>query len=302
MSAAVAARSPISVTVSTVQGWQAIRRELATVVESVRRVGGELIVTDGSGRAAPADGELGGHVTWAAFPGESVFQLRARAYGLATGEIVAITEDHVAVPPDWAERHLQAHRRHPEAMAIGGSVENGATDSIMDWAGFLAVQAPIVAPIQTGPARRIAGALNVSYKRAALERVDDHDGLGVLDTWHQKQLLAGSATLRNDDSIRVRHDQTLGFRDMTAIHYNAARTFAGFRRRRFGAIDMVWLLGAPVLPVIRTLRVVALLAPRGYGRLLVRCAPAILWLFYAQAVGHLMGYLLGPGDSPGKLQ
>jgi hypothetical protein len=299
MSSDDAARPPISVTVSTIQGWPEIERELTTVIESVRRAGGELIVTDGSGRAAPS---LGEHVTWASFPGESVFKLRARAYELADGEIVAITEDHVAVPPNWAEQHLDAHRRHPDAVAIGGSVENGATATVMDWAGFLAVQAPIAAPIRTGVARRIAGALNVSYKRTALDRVDDHDGLGVLDTWHQKQLLASSATLRNDDSIRVLHDQPLGFRGMTAIHFHAARTFAGFRRRRFGPIDAVWLLGAPVLPVVRTLRVLVLLVPRGYGRTLARCTPAILWLFYTQALGHLVGYLLGPGNSPGKLQ
>lgn len=302
MSSDFAAAPPISVTVSTVQGWPEIREELSTVIESVRRAGGDLIVTDGSGRAVPVGEELGEQVTWISFPGESVFKLRARAYGLAKGEIVAVTEDHVAVPPDWAELHVLAHRRHPEALAIGGSVVNGATDSIMDWAGFLAVQAQIVAPIRSGVARRIAGALNVSYKRAALEKLDDHDGLGVMDTWHQKSLLASAATLRNDDSIRVSHDQPLGFRGMTAIHFDAGRTLAGFRRRRFGAIDVVWLLGAPVLPFVRTIRVVALLAPRGYGRVLARCTPAILYLFYAQAVGHLMGYLAGPGDSPGKVQ
>jgi hypothetical protein len=294
-----ASRPPISVTVSTVQGWPEIERELTTVLASVRSAGGELIVTDGSTFPEP---ELGPDVTWLKYPSESVLKLRGRAYGHARGEVVAITEDHVRVAEDWATRHVDAHRRHPEALAIGGSVENGATDTIIDWAGFLAVQSPIVAPIKTGPAGRMAGALNVSYKRAALTEVDDHDGLGVLDTWHQKALAARQAVLLNDDSIRVTHDQALGWRGMTQIHFDAARTFAGFRRRRLGPVDAVWILGAPVLPFVRTARAIRHLVPKGHGRLAARCAPAILWLFAVQAVGNLTGYLLGPGDSPLKVQ
>ena len=295
-------RPPITVTVSTVQGWPTIRKDLLTVMESVRRAGGELVVTDGSGHPPPPADALDPVVVWSSFPGESVLQLRGRAYAQARGEVVAITEDHCAVPPDWAGLHVEAHRRYPDAVAIGGGVLNGATDAIIDWAGFLAVQAPIVAPIKSGPAKRIAGALNVSYKRAALEGIDDYDGLGVMDTWHQKRLAAGDAPLRAIDDIRVHHIQPLGFKRMSQIHFDAGRTFAALKRKRPGPIDLVWFFGAPFLPIVRWLRVVRHIAPKGYLGILARSSPAIVWLFYCQAVGHLAGYALGPGDSPSRLQ
>jgi hypothetical protein len=172
----------------------------------------------------------------------------------------------------------------------------------MDWGSFMIVQAPVAAPIRSGRARRLSGAVNVAYKRAAIETMDDYGGLGAMDGLHQKGLLQGGAVLLNDDSIRVRHDQSLGFRGTTAIHYNAGRTISGFKRAHLGLIDVVRILGAPFVPLARYARTVLLLAPRGYGPLLIRCTPAILWLLYSQGVGQLVGYLLGPGDSPAKVQ
>lgn len=296
------ARLPISVTVSTVQGWPDIKAAVVDAAESVRRAAGELIVTDGSDRPAPSAAELGDGVRWLSLPGLSVFQLRERGYAAATGEIVAVTEDHVHVPREWARQLVAAHHAHPEASAIGGSVENGATGGVMDWGSFLIVQAPVAAPIRTGRARRLSGAVNVAYKRSAIERIDDYGGLGAMDGLHQRGLMQAGAVLINDDSIRVLHDQSLGFRGTTAIHYNAGRTMSGFKRAHLGLVDVIRIVGAPFVPLARYVRTVALLAPRGYGPVLMRCTPAILWLLYAQGVGQLWGYLFGPGDSPRKVQ
>lgn len=295
-------RPPITLTVSTIQGWPEIEEAVRSVAESARQAGGDLVVTDGSSNPPPTPDVLGPNVAWYSHPGESTFQLRARAYALARGDVVAITEDHVHVPIDWAERHVAAHREHPEASAVSGSVVNVATDHMLDWASFLIVQAAVMAPIKSGPAKRLSGAVNVSYKRAALEGLDDFDGLGAMDGLHQRKLAEAGGTLWNDDSIRVRHDQSLGFRGTTAIHYNAGRTMSGFKRRRMTAVDVIRIVGAPVVPLARYVRVVILHARRGYGGLAARMTPAILWLLYAQGVGQLLGYLLGPGDSPHKVQ
>ena len=141
----------ISLTVSTIQGWPAIKANVESVQVAARRVGGEVIVTDGSGNAPPPPNVLDPTTTWTSIPGSSVFQLRDVAYRLASGPIVAITEDHCRVPPDWGTRMVEAHARHPEAVAIGGSVENGATGSVVDWASFLVVQTVIASPIASGP-------------------------------------------------------------------------------------------------------------------------------------------------------
>jgi hypothetical protein len=295
-------RPPISVTVSTVQGWPEIATNLATVIESVRAVGGEIVLTDGSGNPPPASEQVGPEVVWLNYPGESVFQLRDRGYQAARGEIVAITEDHVRVPANWARLMLDAHAAHPEATAIGGSVENAATGNAMDWGSFLIVQASVAAPIRSGPAKRLSGAVNVSYKRHAIEAMETYGGLGAMDGLHQRHLAATGAALLNDDAIRVYHDQSLGFVGTTAIHYNAGRTMSGFKRQHMDPVQWLRVIGAPVVPLARYVRAVSLLTPRGYGGQLARSAPAMLWLLYSQGVGQFVGYLAGPGDSPGKVQ
>jgi hypothetical protein len=201
-----------------------------------------------------------------------------------------------------ATRIVAAHPAHPEAVAIGGSVENGATGSGIDWASFLVVQAPIAAPIASGPTAKIAGAVNVAYKREALERMDDFDGLGALDVLHQRELLRSGGILLADDSIRVVHDQSLGLRGTTAIHYHAGRTFAGFLRQRMDAMAWARCLGVPVVPFVRFGRVVILGSRKGYGRTIARTWPAILFLFLVQAAGQAVGFVAGPGDSPNRVQ
>jgi hypothetical protein len=295
-------RSPLTATVSTVQGWPEMAEAVMTVISSARAAGGDVIVTDGSGRPPPPADVIGPGVAWLSHPGESVFQLRERAYGLAAGALVAITEDHVEVPEGWARQLIEAHERHPEASAIGGSVVNGATGSLIDWASFLVVQAPVAAPIRSGRAGRMAGAVNVAYKRSALAHRPSFGDMGAMDGLHQKALATAGAILLNDDSIRVSHDQALGVRGFTAIHYNAGRTISGFKRRHLGPIDLLRIVGSPFVPLARYLRTVILLAPRGYGSILLRATPWILWLLYAQGVGQLVGYLAGPGDSPNRVQ
>jgi hypothetical protein len=68
------------------------------------------------------------------------------------------------------------------------------------------------------------------------------------------------------------------------------------------AIDAIRIVGAPFVPLARYVRLVVLHARRGYGPLVARMTPAILWLLYSQGLGQFVGYLAGPGDSPGKVQ
>lgn len=292
----------ISITISTGQGWPDVRRAVASAEEAAAGVGGEVVVTDGSGLPVPPPGALAKTTTWRAEPGASVFQLRGLAYSLARAPILAITEDHCRVDPDWAARMLAAHAVHPKAAAIGGSVENGATGSALDWASFLVVQAPIAAPIASGPARSLAGAVNVSYKRDAMEGIDDFDGLGMLDMIHQRHLGKAGRVLVADDSIRVCHDQSLGRRGTIEIHYHAGRTFAGFLRQRMDRTAWLRLVGVLIIPYLRFGRAMTLAQRKGYGSVVRRAWPAMLGLFLVQGVGQVVGFIAGPGDSPRKVQ
>jgi hypothetical protein len=293
---------PLSIVIGSIQGWPATERCIRAAEVAAARVGGEVVVFDGSGNAPPPPGSLSDRTSWGQAPGESVFQLRMRGYRVSRGAIVAITEDHCIAPPDWGERILAAHAAHPEAAAIGGSVENGATERNADWASFLVVQVAVMSPIASGPATRLSGAVNVSYKRAALADIDDNDGMGAMDLLHQNALRARGEQLLADDSIRVAHDQSLDFRDHLVSHFNAGRTMSGFRRQQMRATDWIRFAGSFLVPWARFARVVVIGVRRGYGRQVASTSPAMLCLLFAQAVGQFLGYLRGPGDSAARLQ
>lgn len=293
---------PISITISSGQGWPAIQAAVRSAEVAAARVNGEVVITDGSGLPTPPPGELAPLTTWRAVPGASVFQLRRLAYELSAAPIIAITEDHCRVPEDWASRMLAAHAAHPEAAAIGGSVENGAVGSDLDWASFLVVQATIAAPKVSGAASKLAGAVNTSYKRAALAAIDDFDGLGMMDMVHQRALGRSGQTLVADDSIRVVHDQALGRQGTIFIHYHAGRTFAGFLRARMDGNAWLRFMGVFVVPYVRFGRAVVVTRRKGYGPIVSRVWPAMLGLYLVQGAGQLVGFLAGPGDSPTRVQ
>jgi hypothetical protein len=294
--------SRLTITVATVQGWPDIEPNLRSWEAAAEAGGGDVVVADGSGRPAAPDDVLGPRTRWLPVPGTSVFQLRERLYREAAAPLIGVTEDHCLLPADWVERNVAAHAAHPEAVAVGGSVLNGATESIMDWASFLLVQAAFVAPIASGPAERVSGAVCVSYKAEALRGLDDFDGLGAMDALHQRRLRSAGAALVADDAIRVVHDQSLGFIGTVVIHFHAGRTMAGFRRRRLDGRQLLRLVATPLIPVARFARIVALTGPRGYADELRRAAPAIWLLLVAQTVGQVIGFLAGPGDSPRQVQ
>jgi hypothetical protein len=287
---------------ATIRGWPAAKGTIDSLRDQIGAVGGEIVVMDGSDNPAPSAADTGAAVRWVKRPGTSVFQLRHAGYREANGEIVAVTEDHCLATPDWAEAILRAHAEHPEAIAVGGCSQNGTTSHVIDWAAFIVVQGPFVAPLPNGPADRIAGAATVSYKRRALERFPDHGPLGAIELFDTASVRRDGETLINDDRIRIVHNQSMGIMGTAAAEYNNGRTIAGFRRRMLQRGDFLRIVGFPVLAVFRSLRSVRI----GLGKEVPRTAvvmaiPSIFFLQYAHGAGELLGYLAGPGDSPRHL-
>src|SRR6266404_2239693 len=155
------ATPPLSIVIATTRPWPEVRACLDSLRDQVRTARAEVIVADASGQGLPGDHDLYPEVTWLKAPGFSVFRLRALGITSARGEVVALTEDHCRVRPDWCERTLAAHKKHPMASAIGGAVENGATKHLIDWAGYFIVNGPFMLPLRRMPlaerALRLAG-------------------------------------------------------------------------------------------------------------------------------------------------
>jgi hypothetical protein len=292
-----AGRPPLSICVATTAGWPMIEPCLRAFLDDARQAGAEVLVTDGSGRPPPTDPVVTSVVTWVSIPGESVFQLVQANLALATGAIVAITEDHCTPRPGWVPAILRAHAEYPAAAAIGGAVENGDPSDGLRWASHMMTQGAHMAPLQNGPVDRITGEANVSFKHWALTGIDEHP-LGFLTLSLLRSLAAQRQPIVNDDRIVVDHHESLDAPATAVIHFDDGRTIAGFRRTAMDSGDWLRLLAAPILPLYRAARVVKTAVVRGHGRTVMRALPWLLVLEFAHGAGEVAGYVLGPGRSP----
>jgi hypothetical protein len=291
---------PISVIVGTGEGWPYVRDLVSSLRAEAESLGAEVVVADGSGNPPPTDSDLGANVRWITAVGETVFALYVRAMQAARGQVVALTEDHALPRTGWIAAALRAHAEHPEAAAIGGAIENGTTDGLIEWASYFTTQGPHMAPLGNQVVPATTNEANVSYKRSVLERVDPDEGTGFMAVLFNRRLAESGETLRVDDRMVVDHFETTGFWPTTVIHFHNGRSIGGFRRERgMSHEDWVRMAVALMLPAWRTVRVLRTgLAKRRLRRQLLASAPWALWLEYVQGIGHLTGYVAGPGSSP----
>jgi hypothetical protein len=219
----------------------------------------------------------------------------------ARGEIIAITEDHCRVAPNWCEQIIQAHKDYPDAAAIGGEVENGATTSLIDWANFFLVFAPFVSPIKNGPSERICLQANISYKRRVVSRMASQ--LGVMEMLFTRQLRQEGEVLIADDRLLVSHVQSHGFWGTFAAHFHNGRSIAGFRLEELGSVGRMLRLGSTaILPpylLWSTLR--ALVSKQQLLGKIFASLPLLGILVCCHAAGEFVGYIAGPGRSPQRL-
>ena len=89
----------LSVVVPTGGDWGDLAEVVASLLPAVETLGVEVVAVSGCGGrpAAPVPG-----VRYLAEPEPDVFRGRAAAVAVATGDVVALVEDHQRVHPGWA--------------------------------------------------------------------------------------------------------------------------------------------------------------------------------------------------------
>jgi Glycosyl transferase family 2 len=292
---------PLTVVIPTCHGWAAVRPFLDRLRDQAQATGAEVVVADGSTEPGPPPDALWPGLVWLRRAGVGVFTLRALGRQVARGDILAVTEDHCLVAPDWCARILEAHARHPDAAAIKGVVRNGSRDRLADRASFLLVQAPNLAPFTGRPEDAILGASCATYSRRALERLSPEAGW-PLELHDAGRWRAAGETIVADERIWVEHHQSAPLLELSRLHYHNARAISGLRRSRLARRDWARLAAAPILLLARTARTVALCAQKRvpWGALLTS-VPLFLWFYAWKASGEITGYLTGPGDSETRI-
>ena len=292
----------LSVVVPSVNGPQDLIGCLAALERQREDVDLEILVAD---RCGP---ELRARVR-REFPAARVIEagaettipdLRAMAIATARGRALAVIEDHVIVPPGWAKALLA--ELNGDRMVVGGAIENAATERLVDWAAFLCEYSHCITPLPDGPSDWLPGN-NVVYPRALLTEYRNVLGGGRWENHLHDAMRRDGVALVFRPRITVGHKKHYTVGEYVSQRYLYARSYAGARvanaprakRLAYGAAA----LALPPLLFYRT--VTRVLAKRRHRAELVRSLPLLAVFVVSWALGEMVGYVAGPGDSLAKV-
>jgi hypothetical protein len=225
---------------------------------------------------------------------------RARVAGIrvARAPIVALAEDHSFPESGWAAALLAGHADGTWA-AVGPVVCNANPATAMSWANMLLEYAPWTEPAERGPIAHLPGH-NSSYRRDLLLAYGEKlEPLMESESILQWDLVRHGHRLLIEPAARTYHLNFSRLSSSIRLRFNEGRLFAGMRCAEWPALKrLLYTLGAPLIPLVRLRRIVALII-RSPGRrgLLPRILPVLAGAVAIAGLGEMVGYAAGPGSS-----
>lgn len=227
--------------------------------------------------------------------------MRAIGIATATAPAVAVIEDHVIVPPDWARRMLDALAEGHDV--VGGAIENAATETWIDWAAFLCEYSASLPPLPAGPSGGVPGN-NVIYRKEVLNRYGDILAQHKWENHLHDAMKADGITLIMRPDIVVGHKMHYTFWLYFSQRFLYSRSYAGARvsgaplPRRL-AMGMA----AFALPPLMFYRTVQRILSKGtYVGHLVKSLPLLVPFCLSWGAGEIAGYWFGPGNALSKVR
>ena len=295
-------RVTLSVVIASVNGWDLLEPTLRALDALPERSRMELIVVDAVGgetRRRLSEHQPRVEVI-AVDDRKTIPALRYLGVSRASGDLIAILEDHGEVGLDWASALIEAHKG--PWGAVGGVVENGRA-GLINWAAFFCEYAPYMGPVLEGPSTDLPGN-NIAYKRPHLLRHAGELEQGRWESWINDKIRADGVPIASTNRAIVRHIKPFHLFHFLIQRFHFARSYAGMRRvDQSLAKRLIYGVGSLALPALLTLRVTrtALLKRKNLGWF--AASLPLIGLFYTVgAIGEMIGYLLGPGDSLSRVE
>lgn len=280
----------ISVTVAANRSPELLQACLASLVPQCTALGAELIVV----RAGPATalGQLAREWPTArviAAPADaSIPQLRGLGLQAATGDFVALTEDHCVAAPDWLSALVAA--AGPDIVAVGGGMGNAQTRRAVDWGAYFSEYGFFDASRPAGDDTLLTAA-NVAYRRPVLRQVTDGTLAGDWENVVHGRLQAQGLVTRFAPRAVVRQNRTYRLGDFCRDRFEHGRDYARARLLEDpGTNRWVRTLACFALPFVLTMRV-AKAAGRSAPGSFLRALPATFTFLAAWSIGEVAGYL-----------
>jgi hypothetical protein len=228
--------------------------------------------------------------------GTTIPRMREVAFAAATGEAIAVIEDHVVVPPGWARALLEARRE--TGAVVGGSIDNAARSSVIDWAAFLCEYSHCITPLPSGPSSALPGN-NVVYDRELLSRYRNVIAEGKWENNLHDAMHRDGVPMVLRPEIGVGHKKHYTVGEYLSQRFLYARSYAGERVRGMPLTRrLAYGAAAFALPPLLMYRTVArVLAKRRYRVQLALSIPLLVVFIASWTAGEIVGYWTGPADS-----
>jgi len=291
----------LSVVIASVNGYRYIAQCLGSLAKQHDRGRAEVIVVEGSGDNTAI--RVAQEFPWVRLipcsTPKPIPELRSIGIREAKAPIVATTEDHCVFDEDWYGQILRAHESRSEP-AIGGAVENGSRERLVDWAAYICEYGKFMLPFEAGSVTDLPGP-NVSYKREVLETVCG-DLLDERHAWENVlhgRFLSRGLELRIDPDVVVYHAKVFGFWDFLTQRYYFGRSFAATRVARAPlGTRAFWVAISLLLPPLFLWRYVQyFVGKRRFVREVVKTSPLLVLFAVAWSVGEFFGYAFGDGGA-----
>jgi len=223
-------------------------------------------------------------------------EMRAVGMAQARGEFLAITEDHCIVPQNWLAEIIKAHESGYQV--VGGAVENGSPERLIDWAVFLCEYSAFMPPIAAGETPFITGN-NTSYSRLLIEQADESLKKDYWEYFLQDELKSLGTKFLSAPTLVVSHKKEFGFFYFLSQRFYYSRSFAAMRKRRSSVAEQItYLLYTPVLPFHLIWRIARNVKRKKRNRKeFFLSLPLLLIFMGSYALGELAGQLFGSGNS-----
>lgn len=278
-----------------------------TIRKTVRHLSAQTIASEVELVVVAPDGDLG--VDASALAGlhshrvvpvgdiRSLSWARAPGIRAARAPVVALAESHCFPEPEWAERLLAAHA--DGWAAVGPAVVNANPRSVVSWVNLLLDYGPWLAPTPGGELADLPGH-NSSYRKEVLLAYGERlETMLEAETIMHADLRAAGHRLYQEPGARTAHVNVTRTASWIGERFQTGRRFASARAYSWPAWRRgVYAAGSPLIPAIRLRRLLADIARIGAGRELHGSGYALVVLaLCVSAVGELVGYALGSGDS-----
>ncbi len=220
---------------------------------------------------------------------------RTAGVNAAKAPVVAFTEDHSFPDDEWAEALIEKHKEH--WTGVGPVFCNVNPDTMTSWASFLMEHGEWITPKSPNTPHSISGN-NSSYKRKALlEYGSNLDRMLESEASMQWDMMSKGHKFCVEPKAKMNHLNYSAFWKTLWFRFYSGRQFAARRAHKWLVIQRwFYVLVSPLIPLVRTIRIVNILNRIGKKKLIIRVFPPLFIILGMSGLGEMVGYAFGSGN------